>query len=351
MRWAKATLFYSSVHKIHGRASSESGSLFPRREQSTANNARDPERRSPDRTVYSPCLNRQSEPKRETAQTKAKPTGMTIHRSQEVPESDLLGAKPKKPPRTTTTVKPEHSASSTYSNASSSNKTFTKAPPFRNNPRVYSSTVLNDFIMAGKQGLAENTSGNRGHLVMATPKRDSPPKEQRRPKRRVRYKAEIVGSNIIVTREEASLDKKQEGAFDCSKAFAIERQVSIVKEGESSKGISAAKEPPIPTSEEETAVSNQSLEADLKTGQGAEGLNPAKADAFTQLSDDFATDVGDKLATARPCRNSAKCVLQTESFLRALVAVRERLPVIDKLLAVQRCTRTDDNARTWDQDT
>ncbi|CAN7949180.1 unnamed protein product, partial [Ixodes pacificus] len=116
---------------------------------------------------------------------------MTIHRSQEV------GAKPKKPPRMTTTVKPERSASSMYSNASSSNKTFTRAPPFRDNPRVYSSTVLKDFNVAGKQGLAENTSGDRGHLVMTTPKRDSPPKEQRRPERRVRYKAEIVGSNVI----------------------------------------------------------------------------------------------------------------------------------------------------------
>ncbi|KAM7288670.1 uncharacterized protein ISCGN_028867 [Ixodes scapularis] len=244
------------------------------------------------------------QPKRETAQTKAKPTGMTIHRSQEIPESDLLGAKPKRPLRMTTTVKPERSASSTYSNASSSNKTFSRAPPFRNNPRVYSSTVLKDFNLAGKQDLAENPSGDRGPLVMATPKRDSPPKEQRRPERRVRYKAEIVGSNIIVTREEASPDKKQEGAFDCSKAFAIERQVSKVKEGEFSKGessksISAAKEPPITSSEEETAVLNQSLEADLKTGQGAEGLNPAKADAFTQLSDDFATNVGDKLVCPR----------------------------------------------------
>ncbi|KAG0428644.1 hypothetical protein HPB47_024368 [Ixodes persulcatus] len=213
--------------------------------------------------------------------------------------SDLLGAKPKKPPRMTTTVKPESSASSTYSNASSSNKTFTRAPPFRNNPRLYSSTVLKDFNVTGKQGLAENASGDRGHLVMATPKRDSPPKEQRRPERRVRYKAEIVGYNFIVTRGEASPDKKQDSAFDCSKAFAIERQVSKVKEGESSRGISAAKEPPIPTSEVETAVLNHSLEADLKTGQGAEGLSPAKADAFTQLSDYFATDVGDKLVYPR----------------------------------------------------
>ncbi|EEC08788.1 hypothetical protein IscW_ISCW006158 [Ixodes scapularis] len=137
------------------------------------------------------------QPKRETVQTKAKPSGMTILRSHEVPESDLLGAKPEKPPRMTTTVKPERSASSTYSNASSSSKTFTSALPFRNNPRVYSSTVLKNFNVAGKQSLGDNTSGDRGHLVMGTPKRDSPLKQQRRPDRRVRYKAEIVGSNSI----------------------------------------------------------------------------------------------------------------------------------------------------------
>ncbi|KAM7293619.1 hypothetical protein ISCGN_023227 [Ixodes scapularis] len=101
------------------------------------------------------------QPKRKTAQTKTKPTGMTIYTFQEVPDSDLLGAKPKKPPRMTATVKPERSASSTYSNASSSNKTSTRAPPFRNDPRVYSSTALKNFNVAGKQGLADNKSGER----------------------------------------------------------------------------------------------------------------------------------------------------------------------------------------------
>ncbi|CAN8000622.1 unnamed protein product [Ixodes hexagonus] len=237
------------------------------------------------------------QPKREAAQTKPKSSVMTIHRSQEVPESDLLGAKPKRPLRMTTNAKQERPTSSTFSNASSSTKSFTRAPPFRNSPRVYSSTVLKDFNVAGKQDMAERASGDKGHVVLATPKHDSPPKEQRKQERRVRYKAEIVGSNIIVTRQEASPDKKQEGASDCSKAFAIEPQGSKVKDNESSKGVSV---PPIPASDEHTAACmSPAQEADFKKGQDAKGLSPAKADAFTQLSDSFDSNVGDKLISPR----------------------------------------------------
>ncbi|KAG0423636.1 hypothetical protein HPB47_000596 [Ixodes persulcatus] len=58
-----------------------------------------PSYRTPDNCL--PLL----QPKRETAQTKAKPTGMTIHRSQDVPESDLVETKAKKPLRITTAMK------------------------------------------------------------------------------------------------------------------------------------------------------------------------------------------------------------------------------------------------------
>ncbi|KAK8767838.1 hypothetical protein V5799_005384 [Amblyomma americanum] len=94
---------------------------------------------------------------------------------------------------------------------SSSNNTFTRAPPLRNSPGVYSSTVLKVFNLGGKQE-ARGAAGDGNKPVLSAPK-ESPPIEQRAAfKDRIRCKAEIVGSNIIVTRQENSPDKKLYGA-------------------------------------------------------------------------------------------------------------------------------------------
>ncbi|KAL3201979.1 hypothetical protein MRX96_012241 [Rhipicephalus microplus] len=80
---------------------------------------------------------------------------MTARRSNNgggVRESDMLGAKPKKPPRLNNmTFTKSSERSSGNSSYNSGNKAFSRTPPFRNSPRVYSSTVLKDFNSPSKQ--------------------------------------------------------------------------------------------------------------------------------------------------------------------------------------------------------
>ncbi|KAK8755579.1 hypothetical protein V5799_001720 [Amblyomma americanum] len=108
--------------------------------------------------------------------------GMTIRRYLEasLPQSDVLGAKPMKPQRmnnmTFNTSSAERSSGNSVYN-SSSNNTFTRAPPLRNSPLVYSSTVLKVFNLGGKQD-ARGAAVHGNKQVRSAPK-ESPPKEQR----------------------------------------------------------------------------------------------------------------------------------------------------------------------------
>ncbi|KAK8755578.1 hypothetical protein V5799_001719 [Amblyomma americanum] len=141
---------------------------------------------------------------------------MTIRRTLDasVPESEVLGAKPKKPQRMNNMTFNRSSAESSGCNSvynSSSNNTFTRAPPLRNSRRVYSWTVLKVFNLGGKQD-ARGAAGDGNKTVLSAPKESSPKEQHAAFKDRIRCKAEIVGSNIIVTRQENSRDKKLDGA-------------------------------------------------------------------------------------------------------------------------------------------
>ncbi|KAL3206591.1 hypothetical protein MRX96_010654 [Rhipicephalus microplus] len=120
---------------------------------------------------------------------------MTARRSNDgggVRESDMLGAKPKKPPRmnymTFTKSSERSSGNSSYN---SGNKAFSRTPPFRNSPRVYSSKVLKDFNSPSKQDNGRGAATDYKPMLSAP--REAPLKEQRsaRQERRVKYKAEI----------------------------------------------------------------------------------------------------------------------------------------------------------------
>ncbi|KAL3186156.1 hypothetical protein MRX96_027893 [Rhipicephalus microplus] len=80
---------------------------------------------------------------------------MTARRSNNgggVRESEMLGAKPKKAPRLNNmTFTKSSERSSGNSSYNSGNKAFSRTPPLRNSPRVYSSTVLKDFNSPSKQ--------------------------------------------------------------------------------------------------------------------------------------------------------------------------------------------------------
>lgn len=215
--------------------------------------------------------------KREAGSSKTKTVGITIRRTPEVPESDILGAKPKKPPRGTMTFKPERPSNTT-------SKTFSRGP-FRSSPRVYSSTVLKDFNMAGNQEAAQKSSGDKPPVVLSMPKQDPPPKEQRKQERRVRYKAEIVGSNLIVTCEEGSPDKKQGGSISKVPGAAQAKPVA-----ELNSTMSSASAPPL----RKEAAWNE-LPAACFGGENVQGnrkVSPSTTDAFTQLYD-FTFEAGD----------------------------------------------------------
>lgn len=132
---------------------------------------------------------------------------VAARRSQDgIPESDVHGAKPKKPSRVANMTFNKSTAERPVSGPAL-NKTFTRGPPFRNSPRVYSSTVLNKDA-GGKQESRGGAAGEASKPVQSAFK-VSPPKEQRpsRQERRMRYKAEMVGSNVVVTQEERSPEK------------------------------------------------------------------------------------------------------------------------------------------------
>ncbi|KAL3214416.1 hypothetical protein MRX96_034946 [Rhipicephalus microplus] len=110
-----------------------------------------------------------------------------------VRESDMLGAKPKKPPRMNNmTFTKSSERSSGNSSYNSGNKAFSRTPPFRNSPTVYSSTALKDFNSPSKQDNGRGATTD--YKPMLSEPREPPPKEQRsaRQERRVKYKAEIT---------------------------------------------------------------------------------------------------------------------------------------------------------------
>lgn len=134
---------------------------------------------------------------------------MASRRSQDntIPESHALEAKPKKPSRmgstkfyNSTDERPRRGP------VCNDSKTFTRAPPFRNCTRMYSSTVLKDT--AGNQD-CHGAPRDGSKPVMSAPK-VSASKEQRpsRQEWRMCYKAELVGSNVTVTREEGSSTRR-----------------------------------------------------------------------------------------------------------------------------------------------
>uniref|UniRef100_A0A131YML8 Uncharacterized protein n=1 Tax=Rhipicephalus appendiculatus TaxID=34631 RepID=A0A131YML8_RHIAP len=248
---------------------------------------------------------------------------MTVRRSHDgggVPESDMLGAKPKKPPRMNNMT---FTKSSERSNGNSSynggNKAFSRAPPFRNSPRVYSSTVLKDFNSPAKQ------DNGRGAATDAKPMlsvpREAPPKEQRsaRQDRRVRYKAEIVGTNIIVTREEPSPEKSDTTATATSvsepKTSSQASGGAGAKKGEQgpSPKVSAytpKAEPAGWKDRDESAFQSRILHAALLHGTSVanEGRSSATADAFTQLTTFEVNEQFDRFLSPGPT-----CVKQEEN--------------------------------------
>ncbi|XP_065309671.1 uncharacterized protein [Dermacentor albipictus] len=228
---------------------------------------------------------------------------MTVRRSQDVavPESDVLGAKPKKPPRMnnmTFTKSPSDRSGGNVPFNNGNSKAFARAPPFRNSPRVYSSTVLKELSATGKQDSARGPAID-GRPILSVP-RESTPKEQRaaRQDRRVRYKAEIVGTNIIVTREEPSPEKKSD--MGPAAAVATDQKATLpqtpggtgvkkVEQGPSAPNGSTDTTKAEPTGwkdREESAFQSRILHAALLHGTSVADAerSSATADAFTQLT-------------------------------------------------------------------
>ncbi|KAH8029984.1 hypothetical protein HPB51_006190 [Rhipicephalus microplus] len=116
---------------------------------------------------------------------------MTARRSNNgggVRQSDMLGAKPKKPPRMNNmTFTKSSERSSGNSSYNSGNKAFSRTPPFRNSPRVYSSTVLKDFNSPSKQDNGRGAATD--YKPMLSVPREAPPKEQRSARQERRVKA------------------------------------------------------------------------------------------------------------------------------------------------------------------
>ncbi|XP_064484795.1 uncharacterized protein LOC135397271 [Ornithodoros turicata] len=229
-----------------------------------------------DSEFSSPTLPKK-DPKKQTAPAKKVP---------EVPETDSLGAKPKKPAKITpSTPKPAERPPAFGS------KTFNRGPPFRNSPRVYSSTVLKDFNTGSKLDLGDKTIPS---VVMSIPAATPAPKEQRKPEKRVRYRAEIVGSNIIVTRAD-------------SEASSPEKADSAAKPGEAQEPVSNA------TVEDKASCSPKNEDMPSKLGAGDDkvsedfdnldttyvvGESGEKVkDAFTQLAGSLSEDEGDRVIT------------------------------------------------------
>ncbi|KAL3169474.1 hypothetical protein MRX96_031488 [Rhipicephalus microplus] len=233
---------------------------------------------------------------------KSKPGGggnTTARRSNDgggVRESDMLGAKPKKPPRMNNmTFTKSSERSSGNSSYNSGNKAFSRAPPFRNSPRVYSSTILKDFNSPSKQDNGRGTATD--YKPMLSVPREAPPKEQRsaRKERRVKYKAEIVGTNIIVTQEEPSPEKPDTTATTTS---VKEPKTSSQASGgagdkKAVRGMSSKVPAYTPNVEhtgwkdrDESAFQSRILHAALLHGTSvaSEGRSSVTADAFTQLT-------------------------------------------------------------------
>lgn len=249
---------------------------------------------------------------------------MTVRRSHDgggVPESDMLGAKPKKPPRMNnmTFTKSSSERSGGNSSYNGGNKAFGRAPPFRNSPRVYSSTVLKDFNSPGKQ------DNGRGAVTDAKPMlsvpREAPPKEQRsaRQDRRVRYKAEIVGTNIIVTREEPSPEKCD--AVPTATSVSEPKTPSQTSGGTGDKKAEQGPSPKVPAytpkaetagwkDRDESAFQSRILHAALLHGTSVanEGRSSATADAFTQLTTFEVNEQFDRFLSPGPM-----CVKQEEN--------------------------------------
>lgn len=222
---------------------------------------------------------------------------VTARRSQDsgIPESDILGAKPKKRMGNMTFNK--STAERPVSGPAGNNaKTYTRAPPFRNSPRVYSSTVLKD---AGGKQECRGAAGEGSKPVPSTPK-VSPPKEQRpsRHERRMRYKAEVVGSNVVVTQEENSPDKKGDG--DKAAATAAPPKASTTaarppgggkkghhEKSSAHKGQAAAPKTKTPQWSDFDVSVFRSQVATLAAGTGPTNTGRSSADASTQVAENF----------------------------------------------------------------
>ncbi|KAL3184003.1 hypothetical protein MRX96_006318 [Rhipicephalus microplus] len=129
---------------------------------------------------------------------------MTARRSNNgggVRQSDMLGSKPKKPPRMNNmTFTKSSERSSGNSSYNSGNKAFSRTPPLRNSPRVYSSTVLKDFNSPSKQDNGRGAATD--YKPMLSVPREAPPKEQRsaRQERRVNTAYAETSSSFIKVR-------------------------------------------------------------------------------------------------------------------------------------------------------
>ncbi|KAH7940618.1 hypothetical protein HPB49_002544 [Dermacentor silvarum] len=257
---------------------------------------------------------------------------VTVRRSHDagVPESDVLGAKPKKPPRmsnmTFTKSPSERSAGNAPYNGGNS-KAFARAPPFRNSPRVYSSTVLKDFSSGNNKQENARGAASDGRPLLSVP-RESTPKEQRtaRQDRRVRYKAEIVGSNIIVTREEPSPEKKSDTV---SVAAAATDQKAALSQTSGSTGVKKVDQRPsapngptdTPKAEpagwkdrEESAFQSRILHAALLHGTNVADAERSSAtvDAFTQLTSFDINEQFDRFLSPGPrCKKQEKAASMT----------------------------------------
>ncbi|KAH8039353.1 hypothetical protein HPB51_005683 [Rhipicephalus microplus] len=108
-----------------------------------------------------------------------------------VRESDMLGAKPKKLPRMNNmTFTKSSERSSGNSSYNSGNKAFSRTPPFRNSPRVYSAIALKDFNSPSKQDNGRGAATD--YKPMLSVSREAPPKEQRSARQERRVKSGLA---------------------------------------------------------------------------------------------------------------------------------------------------------------
>lgn len=247
---------------------------------------------------------------------------VAARRSQDscIPDSDILGAKPKKRMANMTFNKSTAERPVSGPACNNGSKTFTRAPPFRNSSRVYSSTVLKD---AGGKQESRGAAGESSKPASSTPN-ISPPKEQRpsRHERRNRLKAELVGNHLILSQEEKSPNKKGDGDKG---ATAAPQKASTntaqpprggkrgrEKSSAAQKGRAATPRTKTPAWSDFDASGFQSQVATLVAGTGPANTGRSSADACTQVAENFAfNEQGDRYLTPGPrssIRSGSKAV-------------------------------------------